>query len=161
MTAAWQPPFNPPQSDDSADLVAIETVEADRVRASVKVLGDLDIATAPTLFAVLQAHLAAGRRFLRLDVAGVTFLDAAALTGITGIHHAALARRGTLVLTGVAERTARVLRLAGLDDVLFVGGPRSDDDLDAPGSDERHRVFPARLVPWTPLAALHDAAADD
>jgi anti-sigma B factor antagonist len=146
--------------------VAIETVECDAVRASVKVAGDLDIATAPTLWGLLQAHLAVGRRFLRLDLAGLTFLDAAALSGIVGAHHDALDRRGTLVLTGVSERTARVLRLAALDTVLFVGGPRSEDDLDDiddpddPGSNERHRVFPGRLVPWTPLAAVLDGAVD-
>jgi anti-sigma B factor antagonist len=146
--------------------VAIETVECDAVRASVKVAGDLDIATAPTLWGLLQAHLAVGRRFLRLDLAGLTFLDAAALSGIVGAHHDALDRRGTLVLTGVSERTARVLRLAALDTVLFVGGPRSEDDLDDlddlddAGSNERHRVFPGRLVPWTPLAAVLDGAVD-
>jgi anti-anti-sigma factor len=144
----------------SDDLVAIETVECDAARASVKVAGDLDIATAPTLWRLLQVHLAVGRRFLRLDLAGLTFLDAAALSGIVGAHQDALDRRGTLVLTGVSERTARVLRLAALDTVLFVGGPRSEDDLDDPGSNERHRVFPGRLVPWTPLAAVRDGAVD-
>jgi anti-sigma B factor antagonist len=163
VTATPKPPFSPPLSDD---LVAIETVECDAVRASVKVAGDLDIATAPTLWGLLQAHLAVGRRFLRLDLAGLTFLDAAALSGIVGAHHDALDRRGTLVLTGVSERTARVLRLAALDTVLFVGGPRSEDDLDDlddlddAGSNERHRVFPGRLVPWTPLAAVLDGAVD-
>jgi anti-sigma B factor antagonist len=150
--------------------VAIETVECDAVRASVKVAGDLDIATAPTLWGLLQAHLAVGRRFLRLDLAGLTFLDAAALSGIVGAHHDALDRRGTLVLTGVSERIARVLRLAALDTVLFVGGPRSEDDLDdldhlddlddLDDLDERQRLFPGRLVPWTPLAAVRDGAVD-
>lgn len=109
--------------------VSVETLRCDRLAALVKVTGELDLGTAAPLWAVLQSHLAAGRRFLRLDLSGVTFLDATALTGITRAHRELLVRRGTLVITGVRSLVARVLRLTGLDEVLFVSGPRSDDDL--------------------------------
>jgi hypothetical protein len=99
---------------------------------------------------VLDGHLAAGRHLLRLDLSGVTFLDASTLSGIARVHAAALDRRGTLVLTGVTQRIARILRLTGLDDVLFIGGPRADDDLD----DAELTLFPARPVPWTPISAV-------
>jgi anti-sigma B factor antagonist len=115
-----------------ATRVAVETVRFDRLRALVKVTGELDLATAAPLWAVLQGHVAAGRRFLRLDMSGVTFLDATALTGITRAHQELLVRRGTLVITGVRVLVSRVLRLTGLDEVLFIGGPRSDDDLPDP-----------------------------
>ncbi len=119
----------PPVADRQ---LAIETVHFDRLRALVKVDGELDLSTAPPLWAVLEGHLAAGRRFLRLDLSGVTFLDATALTGITRAHQDLLRRKGTLVITGVRALVARVLRLTGLDEVLFVGGPRADDDLPLP-----------------------------
>lgn len=108
--------------------MAVDTVRFDAARANITVVGDLDLATAAPLWAVLQGHLAAGRRFVRLDMSGVTFLDATALSGITRAHQDFLAARGTLVITGVRTRVARVLRLTGLDEVLFVGGSRSDDD---------------------------------
>jgi anti-anti-sigma factor len=117
------------ESTQSDTRVAVETVRFDRVRALVKVTGDLDFGTAAPLWAVLHGHVAAGRRFLRLDLSGVTFLDATALTGITRAHQDLLNRRGTLVITGVRQLVARVLRMTGLDEVLFVGGPRADDDL--------------------------------
>jgi len=124
--------------------MSVETVRFDRARAVVKVLGELDLHTAAPLWAVLESHLAAGRRFLRLDLSGVTFLDATALTGITAVHRELLARRGTLVITGVRARVSRVLRLTGLDEVLFVGGLRADDDtFGADDASEALGAFPA------------------
>jgi anti-sigma B factor antagonist len=109
--------------------MSVETVRFDAAGALVKVLGELDLSTAAPLWAVLESHLAAGRRFLRLDLSGVTFLDATALTGIVRVHRELLTRRGTLVVTGVRALVGRVLRMTGMDEVLFVGGPRADDDL--------------------------------
>ena len=86
------------------------------------------MSTSAPLWAVLRGHVAAGRRFLRLDMSGVTFLDATALTGITAAHQDLLVNRGTLVITGVRPLVARVLRLTGLDEVLFISGPRADDE---------------------------------
>jgi anti-anti-sigma factor len=151
------------------ELLSVETTELSQLRARVRVAGDLDASTGAPLWAVLQSHLAAGRRFLRVDLSGVAFLDAAALSGLTKAHHDALARRGTLVLTGVTMRLARVLRLTGLDRVLFVGGPRADDDigLDTAISDDGRHAGPvswaARPVPWTPPAVArsnHPAPGD-
>jgi anti-sigma B factor antagonist len=109
--------------------VSVETVRCDRLRALIKVTGELDLGTAAPLWAVLDGHVKSGRRFVRLDVSGVTFLDATALTGITQAHRDLLRRRGTLVITGVRSLVARVLGMTGLDEVLFVSGPRADDDL--------------------------------
>ena len=108
--------------------MSVDTVRCDETRALVKVVGELDLATAAPLWAVLQGHVAAGRRFLRLDLSGVTFLDATALSGIKITHQKLLDAKGTLVITGVRSLAARVLRMTGLDEVLFVSGPRADDD---------------------------------
>jgi anti-anti-sigma factor len=113
---------------EGSSSMSVETVRFDETRALIKVNGELDLSTAAPLWAVLQSHLAAGRRFLRLDLSGVTFLDATVLSGITRAHKDLLARRGTLVITGVRALVSRVLRMTGMDEVLFVGGPRADDD---------------------------------
>lgn len=112
--------------------MSVATVRRDRQRALVRVVGELDLSTAAPLWAVLHSHLAAGRRFVRLDLSAVTFLDATALGGLTVAHQEALERRGTLVITGAHSVVARLLTLTGLDTVLFVGGPRADDDLGPP-----------------------------
>ena len=149
MTATSRPTAAPPLAEaDEADLV-VETVRFDQLRAYVKASGDIDLSTGPLLWAVLDGHVTMGRRFLRLDLSGVTFLDATALSGVARVHRETLARRGTLVLTGVRTPMAKLLRLTGLDEVLFIGGPRADDDLDWVGPTR----FAAQPVPWTPLAA--------
>jgi anti-anti-sigma factor len=112
--------------------MSVETIRFDRQRALVQVSGDLDLTTTAPLWAVLRGHLAAGRRFVRLDLSGVTFLDASALNGIARAHQDLLARRGTLVITDAGPFVARVLRLAGLHDLLFLGRAPSGDDLDLP-----------------------------
>jgi len=116
--------------------VSVETAGCDRLRALIKVTGELDLSTAAPLWAVLHGHVESGRRFLRLDVSEVTFLDATALSGITKIHRELLRRRGTLVITGVRSMVARVLGMTGLDEVLFVSGPRADDDVPTPSLPE-------------------------
>ena len=115
--------------DTGGTRICVDTVRFDRLRALVKVTGEVDVSTAAALWAVLQSHLASGRRFVRLDLSGVTLLDATALSGITRAHHDLLRRRGTLVITGVRSLVARVLRITGLDEQLFIGGPRADDEL--------------------------------
>ena len=133
MTALPRIPVQPVHDFDSAEpRISVETTRCDRLRALIKVTGELDLRTAAPLWAVLQGHVNSGRRFLRLDVSGVTFLDATALTGITSVHRDLLGRRGTLVITGVRTLVSRVLRVTGLDEVLFVSGPRADDDLPIP-----------------------------
>ncbi|HEX3336109.1 MAG TPA: STAS domain-containing protein [Jatrophihabitans sp.] len=115
---------------DEGAYMAVETISFDRVRALIKVTGELDVGTSAPLWAVLQGHLAAGRRFLRLDLSGVTFLDASVLGGITRAHQDALGRRGTVVITGVQPAIARVFELTGLAEVLFGRTSRADHDLD-------------------------------
>lgn len=107
------------------EVISVETVGLDQHRAHVRVSGDLDLATGAPLWAVLDGHLAAGRRYLHLDLSGVSFIDAATLTGIARIHHSALADRGRLLLSGVRPGIARVLQLGGLDRVLFISNPLS------------------------------------
>jgi anti-sigma B factor antagonist len=150
VTALSRSPFDTPElgehasTDPTEPRISVETARCDRLRALINVTCELDLRTAAPLWAVLQGHVNAGRRFLRLDVSGVTFLDATALTGITTVHRELLGRRGTLVITGVRNLVARVLRVTGLDEVLFVSGPRADDDLPTPlPLDERPRASSA------------------
>lgn len=134
------------ERDPAGEFVSIETVRLDDRRAHVKVRGDLDVSTAAALWAVLQSHLTAGRRFLRLDLSAVDFLDAAAVTAIVEVHHEALYRRGTLVVAGVNACVARVLSLTGVDQTLFIAGPRSEADLPepVPTTSETESAYPTR-----------------
>jgi anti-anti-sigma factor len=104
-------------------FLSVQTLHVDDRRAAVAVLGDLDVSTAAELWSVLQSHLAAGRRYLRVDLSAVRFVDSAAVTALIEVHREALYRRGTLVLVGVSDRIAKVLSLTGVDETLFIAGP--------------------------------------
>jgi anti-anti-sigma factor len=114
--------------EHSTEFAAIRTSRSTGQRATVSVHGDLDVATAAQLWSVLQEHLSAGRRFLRVDLSAVTFVDTAAVSAIVEVHHEALYRRGTVILEGVTPPVARVLALTGVADTLFIAGPRAGSE---------------------------------
>lgn len=106
----------------------IRTVAADATRACVRLRGEIDARIAPALGDELAEHLVRGRRYLRLELSAVTFMDTTALSMILAMHHRVLASRGTLILTGVRNPVSRLIAITELDQVLFIGGPRSDLD---------------------------------
>ena len=108
------------------EFLSVETVGFDERRAAVSVHGDLDVSTAAALWSVLQRHLTSGRRYLRVDLSAVKFIDAAAVSAIVEVHHEAMYRRGTLVLVGVTPTVAKVLALTGVDETLLLAEPSTD-----------------------------------
>ncbi|MDT4957982.1 MAG: hypothetical protein QOD31_1781 [Pseudonocardiales bacterium] len=64
---------------DRAGLT-VRTVADDR-HANVQVRGELDLVNADPLADVLEGALAAGRRFVRLDLAGPGFVGSSCING--------------------------------------------------------------------------------
>lgn len=106
----------------------VTTVSSDATRATVQLQGEMDLANAGLLSAVLADHLTCGRRYLRLDVSQLTFLDCTGLRVLVEAHNQCLAARGSLILTGVGTRIALLLRITHFDEALLVanepGEPR-------------------------------------
>lgn len=75
-------------------------------------------AAAARLAAALDQQLAAGRCYARLDLTRVPMLDRAGFDALIEGHHRFLVAGGTLILTGVGPRIARLLELTGLDRTL-------------------------------------------
>lgn len=90
----------------------VRTSRSDALRANLQVTGHLDADSATLLQHVIDGHLRAGRRYLRVHVGGVTAIDDAALAVIAATHERLLATRGTLILTGVRADIEPVLRAA-------------------------------------------------
>lgn len=90
----------------------VRTTTCDATRANLHVSGDLDDDGATVLGQVIDGHLRAGRRFLRLHLDGVRSLGVAATVAIARAHEQLLATRGTLILIGVAGDIEAALRLA-------------------------------------------------
>jgi anti-sigma B factor antagonist len=92
----------------------------DRQHVRLDLFGELDVASAESFKRLLDRHIDAGRRRIELDLSGLNFVDCAGLRPIVATN-AALARvHGQLTLTGVGGRTARLLRLTGLDTALDI-----------------------------------------
>lgn len=98
----------------------IETTASDGWHASVALSGEIDMALAPALRAELQRHLDAGRCFLRINAAGVSFLDSTALNVLVIWAERCAAAHGSLILTHVPSRVRQIIEITGLDAVLLI-----------------------------------------
>jgi anti-anti-sigma factor len=89
--------------------------------AVVLVDGELDVGTAPGLAAELTPLADAGRHLV-LDLAGLEFCDCAGLSLFLRLDKRAAAAGGSLHLAAPQEAMLRLIKLAGLADVLPVTG---------------------------------------
>jgi anti-anti-sigma factor len=95
---------------------------ADEERGSHAVVvprGELDLATAPQLDDVVQAHLAAGRDVI-VDLRELDFMDSSGLRVLVAGHTRARANRTRFAITRPAPTSpvARILSIAGIDTEL-------------------------------------------
>lgn len=81
-------------------------------RDAVVVSGELDVASAPELRAVVGHLLAAGRRHILLDLDGVTFVDGAGIGALIASDLEAREAGGCLEVTEHAG-CRRILRITG------------------------------------------------
>jgi len=92
-------------------------VDARRIGTTelVQVRGEVDMATAPLLRAVLDTVV--GRRPTRVevDLSGATFMDAHALTTLTAVRRRLANRHATLVLRDPSPVVVRLLELSGTE----------------------------------------------
>lgn len=104
------------------------TVDCDDDRAYLRASGHLDLGGADVLRAVVDGHVRAGRRYLRLDVGNVSWFGPLALNVLVATHRQLLDDRGTLVLTGVRPELAEMFALSGAE--LFQIAPTAAERTD-------------------------------
>ena len=98
------------------------TVRRARGRTVLVLEGELDLATRDEVRSCLR-EIAAGRAGrVVVDLAGVTFADAAGVGALLAGKRAVDAAGGTLVLASPSRLVRRVLRLLQLEDALPVEG---------------------------------------
>lgn len=101
-------------------------VEVRHHRAQATVVaarGELDLGSAPVLEAVLYELIERGAPNVLLDFEAVDFMDAAGLQALLEARSAALARGYKWVLGARSWQVDRVIRLAGMQQVLVGSGP--------------------------------------
>jgi anti-sigma B factor antagonist len=118
------PPEGQPALTPDAGTFQVTVASSHANHATVYLKGSVDLATSELLADVLNQQLGTGRRFVRLDLSGLLFLDCAGLRTLVHAHNAFLAARGTLVLTGIRPHIARLLQISHLDEALLIAdGP--------------------------------------
>lgn len=81
---------------------------------TVRVTGDLDLATVPQVRERLHDALRSKSARLVVDLSDCAFVDASALTMLVDVHRRASRAGGELVLRGCSPRVLRLLSLTGL-----------------------------------------------
>ena len=84
----------------------------------VRVDGELDLATAPALWAALERPLADGDQLV-LDLSAVTFIDSTGLSVLLRAYQV-LGATGTLTVRGPNAQARRLFELAGVESLIDV-----------------------------------------
>jgi anti-anti-sigma factor len=95
-------------------------VSTDGDTVVLKLHGELDPHTAPTLRAHIDEALSDETRTLVLDVAGLLFIDSSGLRVIISAHKEMEGRGGRLVLRSPTPTTQRLLDITGLAEHVVV-----------------------------------------
>ena len=96
-------------------VVEVDHDRADDGVVSVRLAGEIDVATAPLLAGELQTVLfTAAPKELVLDFSGVTFMDSAGLRVIIDVHNEIRRSDGLLVLEKISGAPAQLLEVTGL-----------------------------------------------
>lgn len=103
--------------------------EWDGADACLRLVGELDMSTAPQLNDALDQLAGEGQRRLLIDLTDLTFCDSTGIAAFVRGDNRAAAEGGWLRITGATGRVARVLEVTGLADVL-----RYDPDTPDPAS---------------------------
>jgi len=101
-------------------MLNIRHAADDGQRAVVAATGQVDLATAPELAAVLAEAIESGTPELVVDLRGVDFLDSAGIGVLVEAARTATAGHVAMSVHGAHGWVARVLQITGLEDYLRV-----------------------------------------
>jgi anti-anti-sigma factor len=105
---------------DAMDFSAAITLHAGR--AHVAVTGDVDVVTTLQVRWRLDDALAQGCTRFTVDVAGLTFIDAAGLDAFVRLHNATTQLGGTVTFVATSPAFRRVCGLTGLTEAFRLSG---------------------------------------
>jgi len=106
--------------------LTLTVTKSDALRANVRLAGDLDLASSGVLSAALEHELDSGRRYVRVDLSGLGFIDCTGIEALLEAHWMFLNRRGTLILLGLTRSARRLFELTGVDSVLLIAADHAE-----------------------------------
>jgi anti-sigma B factor antagonist len=86
----------------------------------VAVAGEVDAVTVPQFRDALMRQVPVAGRRMVVDLSGLEFMDTSAIHVLVSVNNRVMAGDGLLVLAGAQPVVARVLSLAGADEVMPV-----------------------------------------
>jgi anti-sigma B factor antagonist len=92
----------------------------DPTSATLRVSGELDLATAPGLRAAVGDLMGQGVRHLVLDLEGCTFLDSTGMGALLWASHRLQSAGGEVAVAHVRGAPARTLSVSGVDRAMAV-----------------------------------------
>jgi anti-anti-sigma factor len=106
-----------PASGERQPVMTIAEAENDDGSAELTLRGELDLASAPQLGAALR-RLAQPGRTVRVDLAGLVFMDSTGMRSILEANRDAQRDGWTLVLGRASETVQRVFAMSGVEKML-------------------------------------------
>jgi anti-sigma B factor antagonist len=94
-----------------------ETVGTEGGAAVVRVVGELDVATAPELNTCL---LVVADADIILDLAELTFMDSSGISALVSAHKRSATSGRSFVVRALQPRVAQVLEMTGVNTVLTI-----------------------------------------
>jgi anti-anti-sigma factor len=146
---------------DPGTWYQLEVVDHGPLRTTIRAVGELDLAARDELAEALRPQQGGRRRIVNLDLTKVSFLDCSCLGVLVASHQRLLRQQGLLVLTGVDDAIARIFRITGLDNLLFIlpagQGPSGDVP---PARRTPHAALPRQRSPVQASADSSTPGAD-
>jgi anti-sigma B factor antagonist len=103
----------------AAESLEIHVSEADG-RTVVSLRGELDAATAPSLYATLSDLSRRGVTRVDLDLSNLEFMDSTGLSVVVAEHKRTIDDGGGLVILSPSRRIIRLFQISGLMSYLIV-----------------------------------------
>ena len=95
--------------------------ETDGLTLTMRLLGELDMATVPPFQQILQTRIGAGDHdTVVVDLGGLTFTDSAGLTILVEANEQARRNEVALVLTGVGRQVRKLMEITSLIDLFDI-----------------------------------------
>jgi anti-anti-sigma regulatory factor len=101
-------------------------------RASLGVHGRLGAKAGELLSGVLSSQLAANRRFVRVDMGGLTSADPEVIATLLQCHARFLTAHGSVIFTNVSRQAASLFTTNGADQVLLTTTASADQTWSGP-----------------------------
>lgn len=103
---------------DASEPLTVETIGAEDGLTRLRVAGELDVHTAPTLGDAVTAAFDGGASSLEIDADGLSFCDSSGIQVLVQARELALGKGGAVRVTNAKGPVEKVLSVTGLLDLF-------------------------------------------